>query len=125
MALRRAKLLRLENLAQINLLALAIRHLDSNHRLARHRRLDSHRRRPQRHREVVREVDDLAHLDSGPRLQLIHRDDRPGLDLHHPPLDTKVRELLFEYAGTAFQRGFIDLRMFERRHIEQRLGGIL
>ena len=103
MALRRAEFLRFENLAQVDLLALAVGYLDSDHRLARHRRLNPHRRRPQRHRKVVGKIDDLAHLDARARLELVHRDDRPRLNLDHAPLDAEVGQLLLEHARTAFQ----------------------
>ena len=110
----------LHDLAQINLLALAIGNLDSDHRLARHRGLDSHGGCAQRHREIVGQVHDLAHLDSRAGLELVHRDHRPRLDLDHAPLDTEIVELLLQHARAALERGLVDVRMFGRRHIEQR-----
>ena len=102
-------------------LALFVRHFDSDHGLARHRRLDSHRGRSQSHREIVGEIHDLADLDSGARLEFVHRDDRAGLHLDHAALDAEVRELLLEHARAALELTFVDLRMLGRRQIEQRL----
>ena len=110
-----------ENLAQENALALAIRHLDSDHGLARHRRLDSYRGSSQSHREVVGEIDDLAHFDSGARLEFVHRDDRARLHFDHPTLDAEVRELLLEHARAALELTLVHLRVLGGRQIQQRL----
>ena len=48
------KLSRLEQVADVDDLALGVRHLDADHRLARERRDDADRERAQREREIVR-----------------------------------------------------------------------
>src|SRR5215469_7775281 len=114
------ELLSLENFPQIDSLALAVGHLDSNHRFALHRRLNYHRSRTQSHREVVGEIHNLTDLDARTGFELVHRDDRTRLNLYHPPRDAKVSELLLQHACAALQRGFIDQGVFGGRHVEQR-----
>src|ERR1700685_1099587 len=97
MALRRAELLRLQDLAEVDLLALAVGHFNSDDGLTGHRRLDTHGRRPQRHREVVGKVDYLADLDARARLELVHGDDGARLDLDDAAFDAEIGELLFEH----------------------------
>ncbi len=120
LALRRGKLRRFQDLAQIDLLALAVGHFDTDHRLARHRGLDPNRQRLERHREVVGQVDDLADLDARSRLEFVHRHHRPGLHFHDLTFDAEIGQLLLEQAGAALERLFIDLGVLQRRRIEQR-----
>ena len=53
----------------------------SYYALAGNRRDDTDADGLQRHRQVVREVRDLADLDPWCRQELVHRDDRTGMDL--------------------------------------------
>ena len=121
LALRGQKFVGLENLAQENAFALAVRHFDADHGLAGHGRLDSHRGGSKSHREIVGEIDNLAYLDSGARLEFVHRDDRARLHFDHPPLDAEVREFLLEHARAALELTLVNLRMLGRRQIQQRL----
>src|ERR1019366_58970 len=121
LALRGQEFLSLENLAQKNAFALAVGHFDADHGLAGDRRLDSHRGGSKRHREIVGEIDNLAHLDSGARLEFVHRDDRARLYFDHPALDAEISELLLEHARAALELALVHLRMLGRRQIEQRL----
>ncbi len=113
------ELVGLDDFAQADALALAIRDLDSDYRLARHRRLDSHRRGSQSHREVVGQVHDLAHLDSRAGLELVHRDHRPGLNLRDPPEHAEVAEFLFEHGRAPFEQSLVDLGVLGGRAFEQ------
>ena len=76
--------------------------------LAGDRRDDPHPLGLERHRQVVGEVGDLADAGPGRRDELVHRDDRPGVDLGHPAEDLVVGQRLGQPLGLAVDRLAID-----------------
>ncbi len=96
LVLARVPLLRADHLAEEDAVALDVRHLDPHRPLARDRRDDADGDRAQGHGEVVGEVGDLGDLDPRRRLELVHGDHRPRVDLGDLTRDAKVEELVLE-----------------------------
>ena len=108
----------LEQLAQRNRLAIRIRDLDADRRLAGNA-LDQHRLRLHRQAQVVGQPGDLAVLHAGVGLELEGRDDRARVNLHHRAFDGELAALLLEQARRVHQLALVDLALGLRR-IEQR-----
>ena len=78
--------------------------------------------RPQGQRQVVGEVGDLVDLDARGGFELVHRDDRAGLHLHHLPLDAEIGELLLEGPGIGDEVFPLDPRVLPLHAVEQGQG---
>ena len=87
--------------------AVGVGHLDAERRAAGHA-VDAHRLGAQRQREVVLQVDDLAHLDARRRLQLEHGDDRPGADALDRALDAELAAALRDLLAEADELGLVE-----------------
>ncbi len=98
---------RIEQLAQIDRLGLAVRQFDADHAAPRHDR-DAHRDGAHRAGDVVGEPDDARGLDAGRRLQLVEGHDRTGADLHDLAAHAVILEHGFEHAGVFFERLLVD-----------------
>ena len=88
----------LDELAQVHGLALLVRQLEADAGLARDRRDDAHLLAASAHREIVGEAGDLGDLGAALRLELVHRDDRAGVDLVDAAAHAVGRELLDQSA---------------------------
>ena len=99
---------RLEQLAQGDLLAIGVGNLDADRRLAGDA-IDQHRLGLHGEAQVVGESGDLAVLDAGVRLELVGRDDRAGVDLDDRALDRELAALLLEQPRAFHQLAFVDL----------------
>ena len=84
----------LDELAQHHGLALFVRDLDADDTLARDGRDDADAQRLHRHRQVVGQAGDAAHLDAGGGQELEHRHHRAGSNLGDLALDAERGELL-------------------------------
>ena len=89
---------RVEQLAQIDGLGLAVRQFDADHGAPGHDR-DAHRDRAHRAGDVVGEADDARRLDARRRLQLVQRHDRPRAHLHDLAAHAEILEHGLEHAG--------------------------
>ena len=115
-----------EDVPQTDRFPFLVGDLDADGPLARDGGDDPDARRPQRERQVVREIGDLVDLDAGGGFELVHGDDRTGLDLHHLPLDAEIGELLLEGPGIGdevlpFDPGVLSFHAVEqgqRRQLE-------
>ena len=110
--------LRLQQLAQRDLLARVIRNLDADRRLARDA-IDEHRLGLHREAEIVGEAGDFSVLHAGVRLELECRDDRTGMNLRDRAFDGELAALLLEQARAFHQLALVDLALGLRR-IQQR-----
>ena len=104
----------LEQLAQRDLLARAVRDLDADGRLARDA-IDQHRFGLHREAEVVGEAGDLRVLHAGIRLELEGGDDRARMDLHDAAFDRELAALLLEQPRAVHQLALVDLALGLRR----------
>src|SRR5258706_14912941 len=101
--------LALDHLAKKDLLARRVGDLDADDGLGGDRRQDADAERAERHREVVGQRDDAPDLDAGGRLELVHRDDRPGLHRDDFALDAEIRELVLQDERVRLERLLVDL----------------
>src|SRR5260370_15246356 len=92
------KLGRLDHLAQPDGLALAVRYLDSNCRLARHA-LDENAFRTQAQAEVLGHAGDAVVFDAGLRLEFVSRNYRTGIDMRDLSRDVEFAELIEQVLG--------------------------
>ena len=99
---------RLEQLAQRDLLAIRVRNLDADRRLAGDA-IDQHRLGLHRQAQVVGEAGDLAVLHAGVRLELVGRDDRARVDLDDRAFDRELAALLLEQPRAVHQLALVDL----------------
>ena len=78
--------------------------------------------------EVIGEPGDLAVLHAGVGLELVGRDDRAGVDLHHVPLDRELAALLLELPGAVHELPLVDfllrLGRVEQRERRLRVGAV-
>ena len=93
-----AELARLDDLAQEDRLALRVRHLDADVRLAGHA-VDADRLGLEREAEVVDESGDARVLDAGVGLELVGGDDRAGADVLDLARDVELLALLGDARG--------------------------
>ncbi len=100
--------LRLEQLAHRNLLAVRVRNLDADGGLAGNT-VDEDRLCLHGQAQVIGEPGDLAVLHAGVGLELVGRDDRARVDLHHVPLDGELAALLLELPGAVHELSLVDL----------------
>ena len=111
---------RIEQLAQIDRLGLAVGQLDADDVAARHHR-DAHRDGAHRAGDVVGEADDARRLDAGRRLQLVERDDRAGAHLHDLAAHAEILEHGFEQPRVLLQRLLVDGRGLGGRRLAQEI----
>ncbi len=109
---------RLEQLAQRDLLADVVGHLDADGGLAR-QPVDDDRLGLQRQAQVVGQPGDLAVLHAGVRLELEGRDDRARMDLHDRAFDRELAALLLEQPRAFHQLALVDLAL-DLGRVEQR-----
>ena len=105
-------------LAQRDLLAVRVRDLDADGRLARDP-LDQHRLGLQRQRQVVGQARHLRVLHAGVGLELERRDDRARVNLDDGAGDRELVALLLEQPRGVHQLALVDLPLGLRR-VEQR-----
>ncbi len=110
--------LRLEQLAHRDLLAIRVGNLDADRGLSRDA-IDEDRLGLHRQAQVVGQPRDLAVLDAGVGFELVRRDDRTGVDLHHVPFDRELAALLLELPGAVHQLPLVDF-LFTPGRVEQR-----
>jgi hypothetical protein len=122
LAARLAEAVVLEDLLQVDGLAILVRDLDADHGLARNRRDDTDGLRFQGHGQVVLELHDLAGAGARRRRELEGDDHRPHLDGGHLALHAVVGERLLQALGQGAQRGRVGLAALGRLVLEQ-LGG--
>ena len=109
---------RLEQLAQRDLLADVVGHLDADGGLAR-QPVDDDRLGLQRQAQVVGQVGDLAVLDAGIGLELEGRDHRARVNLDDRAFDRELPALLFEQPRPFHQLALVDLAL-DLGRVEQR-----
>ena len=119
---------RLEQLAHRDLLAIGVRNLDADRRLAGDA-IDQHRLGLHREAEIVGEAGDLAVLHAGVRLELVGRDDRARVNLDDRSFDRELAALLLEQPRPFHQLALVDLalglRRVEQRHRRERVRALL
>ncbi len=103
----RQELLRFDHFAQPDGLALVVRNLDADRRLARHA-LDEDALGAQGEAEIVGEAGDAAVLDAGFGLELEGRDHGAGIDLHHRAAHVELAALFAQHLRQVLQLIFID-----------------
>jgi hypothetical protein len=111
---------RLEQLAQIDQLALGVGHLDPDRRLAGDA-LDHQRLGLQAEAKIVEQAHDPAVLDPGGGAELESGHHRPGMDLDHVALDAELLELGADHLGPLEQLALVVADHAGRR-VEQ-VGG--
>jgi hypothetical protein len=92
----RAQRLRLEDVPQVDGLAIGIRDFDSHDGFARQRGNDPNRQGAKCEGEVVGEGHDPVDLDARRGLELVHRDHRAWVHGHAFSTDAEILEFLFE-----------------------------
>ncbi len=107
-----------EHLAQPDRRALDVGDLDAERRAAG-QAFDAHRLGAHREREVVLEVDDLAHLDARRRLELEDGDHRTGAGALDRALDAELGAARADRLAQADQLVLVDRRPLDRG-VEQR-----
>jgi hypothetical protein len=101
--------LRLEQLAQRDLLAIAVGDLNADGGLPGDA-IDQHRFGLHRQAQIVGQAGDLRVFHAGVRLELVGRDDGAGVDLHHRPFDRELAALFLEQARAVHQLALSILR---------------
>ena len=91
-----AKVSRLDHVAQMNRLALVVRHLDADRALARHA-LDQDALGAHRQAEVFGQPGHAAYIHARLGLELVSRHHRPGIDLHHLAAHIELAALLHQH----------------------------
>ena len=109
---------RLEHLAHGNQLAIEIRDLDADRRLAGDA-VDEHGLGLHREAQIVGEAGDLAVLDARVGLELVGRDHRSGMDLDDRSFDRELAALFFEKPRAVHEFALVDFA-FRFRRVEQR-----
>ena len=101
------EILRGEQLAQIDGLALGVGQLDADGVLAGD---DGDAAGDGAHRagDVVGQADDARRLDAGRRLEFVKGDHRAGADVDDLAADAEIVEHAFQQAGVLFERGLAD-----------------
>ncbi len=99
---------RLEQLAHRDLLAVRIGDLDADGGLAGNA-VDEDGLGLHGEAEVIGEPRDLAVLHAGVGLELVGRDDRAGVNLHHGALDRELAAFLLEVPGAVHELPLVDL----------------
>ena len=99
---------RLEQLAQRDLLAIRVGNLDADRGLARDA-IDDHRLGLHRQAEIVGQPGDLAVLHAGVRLELVGRHDRAGMNLDDGAFDGELAALFLEQPRAVHQLALVDL----------------
>ena len=94
--------LRPQDLGQLDHLAARVGQLQAHQVLARNGFHHPDADEAQRARQVLGQIDDLAALDAGGRLDFVTRDDRTGLRRHHGDGHAEVGQLLFDQARGEF-----------------------
>ena len=112
--------LRLDDLAERHQLALLVRNLQADRRLAGNDFDHAHADRRQRTRQVLRQIADLADLDARRRAQLEARDDRAGMHFDDFGLDVEVAQLQLDQPRHRFERLGGIAALAWRRIVEQR-----
>ena len=107
-----------EQLAQRNLLAEVVGHLDADGGLAG-QPIDQDRLGLKREAQVVGEAGNLAVLHARIGLELERRDDRARMNLDHAALDRELAALFFQQPRTLHQLALVDLSLGLRR-VEER-----
>ena len=118
--LQRVVLARAQDLGEIDDLAMRVRNLEADHRLARNHVDHAHADHGQAARDVLVEAGNLAALDARRRLHLEARDDRARMRADHLRVDAEILELEFDLARQGFER-FLGIALGLRlRLVEQR-----
>ena len=99
---------RLEHLAKGDLLAVVVRDLDANRRLARNP-VDQNGFGAHGQAQIVGKVRDLRVLHPCVRFEFISRHDGTRMDLHDAALDREFATLFFQQPGAVHQLAFVDL----------------
>ena len=115
--------LRGQQLAQVDLLAMHVRQFDADG-VAAGDHGDARRERAHRAGDIVGEADDARGFDAGRRLEFVQRHDRAGIGLDDLAADAEIAEHAFERARIGLQLGLAERlpvrRLGRRQHRDRR-----